>query len=167
MALSRFTPWFAVSALMPLGSSSAHSLHLDFFFSIFFFENINVTLRLFPFISIYPSFEVHAYIFPPPIMLVYSPRLHLSAASSQRCWGIKCNLCIIFKCGGYQRQRLRSETARLSLWIVPDIFFLPLPFVCVAFTHLNLNLVPGACVDTQRKTFRMHLWISAGIWKLR
>lgn len=59
MALSRFTPWFAVSALMPLGSSSAHSLHLDFFF---FLENINVTLRLFPFISIYPSFEVHAYI---------------------------------------------------------------------------------------------------------
>lgn len=60
MALSRFTPWFAVSALMPLGSSSAHSLHLDFLF--FIFENINVTLRLFPFISIYPSFEVHAYI---------------------------------------------------------------------------------------------------------
>lgn len=58
MALSRFTPWFAVSALMPLGSSSAHSLYLDFLF----FENINVTLRLFPFISIYPSFEVHAYI---------------------------------------------------------------------------------------------------------
>lgn len=60
MALSRFTPWFAVSALMPLGSSSAHSLHLDL--SLSFFENINVTLRLFPFISIYPSFEVHAYI---------------------------------------------------------------------------------------------------------
>lgn len=63
MALSRFTPWFAVSALMPLGSSSAHSLHLGFFFFLLLlFENINVTLRLFPFISIYPSFEVDAYI---------------------------------------------------------------------------------------------------------
>ena len=39
MALSRFTPWFAVSALMPLGSSSTHSFHLDF-------KNINVMLRL-------------------------------------------------------------------------------------------------------------------------
>lgn len=40
MALSRFTPWFAVSALMPLGSSSTHSLHLDSQ------RNINVMLRL-------------------------------------------------------------------------------------------------------------------------
>lgn len=164
MALSRFTPWFAVSALMPLGSSSAHSLHLDFFF---FFWKYKCYVKAFPiyfYLSIIWSSCIY---FPPPIMLVYSPQLHLSATSSQRCWEIKCNLCIIFKCGGYQRQRLRSETARLSLWIVPDIFFFPLPFVCVAFTHLNLNLVPGACVDTQRKTFRMHLWISAGIWKLR
>lgn len=54
MALSRFTPWFAVSALMPLGSSSTHSFHLDF-------QNINV--KAFLFIFIYPSFEVHAYIY--------------------------------------------------------------------------------------------------------
>lgn len=52
MALSRFTPWFAVSALMPLGCSSTHSFHLDF-------ENINVMLRL----SYSFSFEVHAYIY--------------------------------------------------------------------------------------------------------
>lgn len=63
MALSRFTPWFAVSALMPLGSSSTHSFHLDF-------KNINVTLRL----SHSFSFIHHLkfmHIFTLKIMLVY------------------------------------------------------------------------------------------------
>ena len=57
MALSRFTPWFAVSALMPPGSSSTHSSHLDL-------EKYKCYVKAFPFIFIYPSFEVHAYISP-------------------------------------------------------------------------------------------------------
>lgn len=36
MALSRFTPWCAVWAIMPLGSSSTHLLHLDFKKYLFF-----------------------------------------------------------------------------------------------------------------------------------
>lgn len=56
MALSRFTPWFAVSALMPLGSSSTHSFHLDF-------RKYKCYVKAFLFIFIYPSFEVHAYIY--------------------------------------------------------------------------------------------------------
>lgn len=74
MALSRFTPWFAVSALMPLGSSSTHSSHLDF-------ENINVMLRL----SYLFSFIHHLkfmHIFPLQIMLVYL-QLHLSSIVSE------------------------------------------------------------------------------------
>lgn len=74
MALSRFTPWFAVSALMPLGSSSTHSFHLDF-------KNINVMLRL----SHLFSFIHHLkfmHIFALQIMLVYL-RLHLSSTVSK------------------------------------------------------------------------------------
>ncbi len=74
MALSRFTPWFAVSALMLLGSSSTHSLHLDF-------KNINVMLRL----SYLFSFIHHLkfmHIFTLQIMLVYL-QLRLSSIVSE------------------------------------------------------------------------------------
>lgn len=74
MALSRFTPWFAVSALMPLGSSSTHSFHLDF-------KNINVMLRL----SYLFSFIHHLkfmHIFTLQIMLVYL-QLRLSSIVSE------------------------------------------------------------------------------------
>lgn len=67
MALSRFTPWFAVSALMPLGSSSTHSLHLDS-------RKYKCYVKASLFIFIYPSFEVHAYIFLQQIKLVYLRR---------------------------------------------------------------------------------------------
>lgn len=75
MALSRFTPWFAVSALMPLGSSSTLlSFHLDF-------ENINVMLRLcYLFSFIHHLKFMHIFIL--QIMLVYL-RLHLSSVVSE------------------------------------------------------------------------------------
>lgn len=74
MALSRFTPWFAVSALMPLGSSSTHSFHLDF-------ENINVMLRLcYLFSFIHHLKFMHIFIL--QIMLVYL-QLHLSSTVSE------------------------------------------------------------------------------------
>lgn len=93
MALSRFTPWFAVSALMPLGSSSTHSFHLDF-------ENINVMLRL-PYLFSFIHHLKFMHIFTLQIMLVYL-QLRLSSVVSERYWKIKCNLCIIFKYRGDQ-----------------------------------------------------------------
>lgn len=74
MALSRFTPWFAVSALMPLGSSSTHSFHLDF-------KNINVMLRL-PYLFSFIHHLKFMHIFTPQIMLVYL-QLRLSSVASQ------------------------------------------------------------------------------------
>lgn len=74
MALSRFTPWFAVSALMPLGSSSAHSFHLDF-------ENINVMLRL-PYLFSFIHHLKFMHIFTLQIMLVYLQH-RLSSVASQ------------------------------------------------------------------------------------
>lgn len=74
MALSRFTPWFAVSALMPLGSSSTHSFHLDL-------ENINVMLRL-PYLFSFIHHLKFMHIFTLQIMLVYL-QLRLSSVASQ------------------------------------------------------------------------------------
>lgn len=107
MALSRFTPWFAVSALMPFGSSSTHSFHLDF-------KNINVLLRLPYLFFIYPSFEVHASIYSTnnACLFAAAPSIQCSVRDIRK---IKCNLCIIFEYRGYLQQRARSETARHSL----------------------------------------------------
>lgn len=95
MALSRFTPWFAVSALMPLGSSSTHSFHLDSG------KKYKCYVKAFP---IYFSFIHHLkfmHIFTPQIMLVYlqRPSIWYSVGDIGE---IKYNLCIIFKYRGYR-----------------------------------------------------------------
>lgn len=91
-------------------------------------------------------------------MLVYLPQLHPSAGAVRDAGKSNATCALSSNAEDLGDKRLRSETARLPLWIVPDIFFfLSLPLVCAAFTHLNLNFVPRACVEAQRKTFGMHL----------
>lgn len=139
MALSRFTPWFAVSALMPLGSSSTHSFHLDF-------ENITVMLRL----SYLFSFIHHLkfmHIFTRQIMLVYL-QLRLSCIEI----GKSNTTCV-----------LSSNTEDISdkgrdLRLCDILCELPLTsFRYFTSTHLNLHLVPAAYVDTQRKAIMLRL----------
>lgn len=78
----------------------------------------------------------------PQIMLVY---LHPSSTLSTDMREIKCNLCIIFKYRRWQRQKGEIWESMVVFESLLSLFWY------FTFTHLNLNLVPPAHVDTQEK----------------
>lgn len=135
MALSRFTPWFAVSALMPLGSSSTLSFNLDF-------KCTNVMLRL----AYSFSFLRHLkfmHILSQQIMLVYL-LLHLSRMVSEI---LENQTQLVYY---LQTEDISNKGWDLRLCDIHCDLSLT-SFWYFTFTHLNLYLVPLAYVDMQRK----------------
>lgn len=151
MALSRFTPWFAVSALNA-------SWLLFNTLAPFRFPKYKCCVKAPPFIFIYPSFEVRAYVYPANNACLFaapSTSRILSEISGRS------NTTCVFSSNTeyYQQQRAQSQALRHSLGIVVWYFI---------FTHLNLNLVALPRVDNQRKAILTRLCISAeGVYKLR